>query len=203
MSHEKHLTGTAKVTAILAGVLVVCGLAWAAWYRFTRVELAPDIRVHRETPEFPEDVALARKSASKSVRDHLLDGDFRVVNQIEAVPVPWGAVFDSSFSFPGGTGSRRNKVGMADPGQPFQASDSLRPGLPFRRLIFAGFNAERAFIYYQHGGRMYPSYCLAVMDGDTKGMVWVGEARKEARNLGELRIMVSQGLFDDSPGPGC
>jgi hypothetical protein len=187
---------------IAAGLLLFCGLAYLTELKMHKVQTLPEIRMQQTIPEYPEPI-LKTRLAAVSVRDHLLDGDFKIVDRVKSIPEPWRAIFDASFVEIDGSPAKRDRVQSADPGQPIQESDSVVPGLSFRRLIFAGLGVQRTFIYYEHGGGVPHSYCLAVVDVGSGSVVWVGEARKEARNLRELRLMVSGDLFDESPGPGC
>ena len=109
------------------------------------------------------------------------------------------STFDSSFAHNLGAAASSKEIELANPGQMFQSSDALIEGAPFRRLEFAGLGTGRCFVYYQHGGTMYPRFCLAVMDNANGKMLWVGEARKQARNLDQLRKMLLRGDFMDRP----
>ena len=204
MKQTKSFSRRSKVGfSIAAAFLLACGVAYMTLLKIPKEETLPEVGIKQTIHEFPESAFLKTRPAADSVRDHLLDGDFKIVNHVQAMPEPWRSIFDSSFVDIHGSATKGAGVEMADPGQPFQSSDALVPGVPFRRLVFAGLGAQRGFIYYQHGGSMYPSYCLAVMDYGSKSMLWVGESRKVARNLSELRFMVSHGLFEDAGGPGC
>lgn len=203
MSDAKFFSRGTKAGFVIAALLFAAGLVYFTKCRMTRVETLPPIKVRRTTAKFPDSVSLSRRSVDPSIRDHLLDGDFRVVNRWHAIPEKWRSTFGSSFVSSEGATVRGDAIDMADPDQPFQVSDSIVPGLSFRRLVFAGLSPKRAFIYYQHGGSMYPAYCLAVMDAGTSGDLWVGEARRASRNLEDLRSMLSRGLFDDTSGSGC
>jgi hypothetical protein len=203
MTSTKSSPRTSKVAIITAAVLVA-GVAvfYITHIRGPKEGGGPEIAVHRAMPQYPEPI-LRTRPVPKAARNHLLDGDFNIMKHMQAIPENRMSIFISAFVEIDGSPAERSRVQFADSGQPIQASDSVVQGLPFRRLIFAGLGEQRAFIYYEHGGGVPHSYCLAVLDVGSGSVVWVGEARKEARNLSDLRSMVSDGLFDDSPGPGC
>jgi hypothetical protein len=204
MKQTKTFSRRSKVGfSIAAAFLLACGVAYMTLLKIPKEETLPEVGIKQTIHEFPESVFLKARPAADSVRDHLLDGDFKVVNHVQAIPQTWRSIFDSSFVDIHGLPTKGARVEMADPGQPFQSSDALVPGLPFRRLVLAGLSSQKCFIYYQHGGSMYPSYCLAVMDYGSNSMIWVGESRKVARSLSDLRFMLSRGLFEDTGGPGC
>jgi len=93
-----------------------------------------------------------------STRDHLLDGRFRIVTTTEGIPKNCKSIFDSSFTNTPETAANQAEIELANPGQLFQMSDAEIPGVPFRRLVFAGFRAGSCIIYYQHGGTMFLAF---------------------------------------------
>jgi hypothetical protein len=151
----------------------------------------------------PDAVHLSKIPAINSENNHLLDGDFMIVYRMHDISQSCWNSLSSSFANNPGTISKGGAISFADPGQPAQYGDSIIPNAPFRRLVFAGQSPRTCFVYFQHGGADHPSYCLAVID-DAKGKtIWVGEARKKARNLRELRSLLSTHQFDDTSGPAC
>jgi len=136
------------------------------------------------------------------VRIHLLDGDFKIVRRVDEIPGNCTQIFESSFVTISGSRAKPGEVTLANPGEPFQASDYIKPGLPFRRLEFAGLGATRCFIHYQSGGQP-ASFCLVVIDYAAPKTVCAGDSEKAARSLSELRRMISEGRFRDTLGRGC
>lgn len=190
---------------LLAAIVVLSvafGILWAK-LRPRSYPSPSETGIRTQVFQPPDSYSLSTRVAPKAARDHLLDANFALVNQVSQIPESCVSPFDSSFTNAEGT-RPQNKIVMADPGKPFQYSDAIVPGLPFRRLVFAGTGPNRCFIYYQHGGAMYPSYCLAIMDtSSSSNVVWVGESRKEADTVRELRSMLSGGEFSDTAGPVC
>ncbi|HEX4541923.1 MAG TPA: hypothetical protein VH114_02055 [Candidatus Acidoferrum sp.] len=137
-----------------------------------------------------------------AVRVHLLDGDFKIVRHMKEIPSSCRSIFESSFVMTLGLHAKPGEITLADPGEAFQASDSIVPGLPFRRLEFAGVGATNCFIHFQSGGKP-SSFCLSVMDYANHKVIWVGEYYKAARSVGELRRMFQRRLFRDCVGLAC
>lgn len=145
---------------------------------------------------------LATVSAPLSVRQKLLLGDFTVVHRFQNLPDRCQESFLSSFSNPGGKGI--SIADIANPGELFQFSDALVPNLPYRRLVFAGQQHDKCFIYYQDGGHMYASFCLAVIDEGSEKPIWIGnEWGKPAASISELRQRLSANAFRDDSGAVC
>jgi hypothetical protein len=191
--------------AILAGVvLAISGIfAFIIEHRTAR-ELSPaELRVQRIPAKHPDSPVLKTKPAPGAIRDRLLAGNFMIVRRTQDIPESCREIFDSSFVEADGAMRKGARVAIANPSEPFQSSDKLMPGRPFRRLLFAGLGSQTCLIYYQHGGGMTPRYCLAVMGYETASTLWVGESRKGARSLDDLRHLLSRHLFDDTGGPAC
>jgi hypothetical protein len=79
------------------------------------------------------------------LRDHLRSERFAPVATGAALPASVRAALSDLF---GG-----KTLDMADPGQPFQATDVMvTPRLPARRLIAAGCSPDHCLVYYERGG---------------------------------------------------
>ncbi len=155
-------------------------------------------------PEQPPDpIHLTTTSTSGIDSHHIIDGNFTIVNRMTETSEECRGIFQSLFVNLSGSTASAGQVMIADPGQDFEATDAIRGGLPFRRLVFAGLGSKACFIYFERGGAMYPSSCLAVMDYTQRKAIWIGEARKKVWSLKELRSMVSRGDFRDNAGPAC
>jgi hypothetical protein len=70
-------------------------------------------------------------------------------------------------------------------------------------LVFAGVGSKACFVYFERGGVMRPSSCLAVIDYAEGKTVWIGEAPMKVWGLDELRSALSEGEFQDNAGPAC
>lgn len=209
MQEEKQLTNSRRAPRTLTSLLLLGLLGMVAvfgfvWLRFKTHNYELLVPQASKPFEDPDRVQLSTTPSSDQHQNKLLEGDdFRITKKLRDIPEPCFSPFESSFIRTSATDSTAEKVEIADPGQPFQFSDALTPGLPFRRLVLAGLGANSCFIYYQHGGRMYPSYCLAVMAYGHQPKVWVGQSRKEAATVEELRAMLRREEFTVTAGPVC
>jgi hypothetical protein len=199
-------TTTFILLASVAGLLVACGIWYINAIRTPEVVDLQKIDKERHAKELefdPDPVHLDAMQVRNSERSHLLDGNFKIVFRMRDMSQScWNSLNSSFVSNPKAI-SKSGDVPFADPGQPAQYGDSLKPDAPFRRLVFAGEGPRTCFVYFRHGGVNHPSYCLAVFDDTTRKPIWVGEARVQVRNLPELRSLLSKNQFDDKSGPQC
>lgn len=207
---EIRLSRTAKLSLVIAGLgfAAACGV----WYmkavgQPSTIDLRgePAKKEKAEELKSPDPVFLKTLSAPDATRSHLLDRDFAIVYRMQDIPRSCSAPFESSFLFYSRTVPKKREINFADPGQDFNYGDALREGLPFRQLHFAGLGSDSCFIYYQQGGRIYPSSCLAVMKYSGGNAIWVGVVAggNAARNFRKLRAVFSQHSFSDSGEPDC
>lgn len=138
-----------------------------------------------------KDSPVSRK-LSAAEKAHVLDGDFTIEKNVAHLPDNLKSAFAKLAKEP--------DFKMANPGEKFEATDvATEPGLPDRRLIFAGTSKNRYFIHYEHGGWGY--HCdLVVFDLNPEGKVsflWGGAGFQTANDLQQLRKKVSDGVFAD------
>lgn len=150
-------------------------------------------------PDIPGSFHLRTVSVQDNVRVHLLDEDFKIVRRMNEIPNSCTMILESSFVTINGFHAKPGEITWANPGEAFQASDNIVPGLPFRRLEFAGLGSTKCFIHYQSGGQPN-SFCLAVIDAAEQKLAWVGESINAAKNVDELRRMIFQRRFGDPGG---
>jgi len=207
MAAEAQSSRRLKVWAVILGLAI---LAIAGVYYVRRLESRSQTALSmperkQSPPDDPDSMRLSTVSVSNSVRSGILGANFDLVYGFAEIPAACKVAFESSFvnSSSSGSGVRRTKIQMADPGERFNWSDNVISGLALRRLIFAGLGPKTCFVYYERGGTMYPSACLAVMDYAQGKSIWVGESRKKAANLRDLRSMISNQKFQDTLGPVC
>jgi hypothetical protein len=132
------------------------------------------------------------RSFSPEQKAHVLDGNFVIIRTVDRLPID----LKSAFSHLAGM----HDFEMADPGERFQITDVVvEPGLPWRRLLFAGLSTGKYFIHYEEGGIGH-SYSVAVFTIDSERKVtflWGGPAFRGADDLKQLRTMVTAGDFMD------
>jgi mono/diheme cytochrome c family protein len=122
---------------------------------------------------------------------HILDGEFTIEKTVDHLPDSLKSAFAHL--------AKEADFKMANPGEKFEATDDISdPGLPNRRLIFAGISKNRYFIHYEHGGIGY--HCdVVVFDVNAEGKVsFLGAGSGRAKDLAELRALVSSKAFGGS-----
>lgn len=185
-----------RILSLLIAGIGVIGFSFAirAWILLKR-PAPPQERAPRLMKE-PDELTLRTISLPKERLGHLLDGNFRIVRETKEIPSSCTMVFESSFEDASGSHAKPGQVMLANPGEGFQSGDEIVPGLPFRRLEFAGLGPNKCFVHYQQGGQP-SSFCLAIIDYASQKAIWVAEAHKGARNVDELRRMILQQEFND------
>jgi len=132
------------------------------------------------------------RTLSLSQRAHILDGQLTIQKDVNQLPA------SLKLQFARLAGEKDFK--MANPGEEYQSTDVImRPGLPRRRLLFAGISNDKIFILYEEGGYSH-SYHVAVFHLDPKRNVtflWMGTGTRGATSLKQLRMMVTAGDFAD------
>ena len=131
-------------------------------------------------------------SMSQSSMQQFLDGDFRIVRDMKALPEP----VVKAFTERGGS-----RLTIANPGERFEATDvRILPwdeSVPRRRLLFAGISGDKSFVFYDRGG-IGLSHILALFQlgaASTTPAMWRTYCvpAVPAASLEELRAHISQG----------
>jgi hypothetical protein len=130
---------------------------------------------------------------SKAEKKRVLDDEFTVVRSTEEIP------HELKQAFAAATGQQQ--FALANPGQKYQVTDVIdEPGLPVRRLLFAGESRKSWFIHYESGGIGH-SYAVLVFGKAQKGGVqffWGGAGSEGAKDLEDLRNKIAAGDFRDN-----
>jgi hypothetical protein len=85
--------------------------------------------------------AAAQQQPSSIEREHLLDGQFKMISKTEDIPATVKQAFSKI--------TRQPPFAMANPGQKFQVTDFVVDGtLPWRRLAFAGVQDDKWFVHF-------------------------------------------------------
>jgi hypothetical protein len=125
-------------------------------------------------------------------KQHILDGNFVIINSTDALP--------PSIKNALATVTRDEPFALANPGSKYQETDVIdEPGLPHRRLIFAGVCKDRWFIHYEHGG-IGISDAVMVLNANPDSsarFLWGGKGFYRAANMNDLRTAISSGKFAD------
>jgi len=123
---------------------------------------------------------------SPLARQRFLDGDFKTIKDVKALPRP----VLQAFTEQGGS-----RLLMANPGKNFLAADVIYDSsLPRKRLIFAGVLDDRCFVHYEQGGRghIYILVFFRVTSKDSMEPLWRGFCGPAA-NIQDLRSQVLKG----------
>jgi hypothetical protein len=131
------------------------------------------------------------KVLSNAEKQHILDGQFTLVDSTQAMPEP----VKNAFALI----TRKQGFELANPGQKYQATDVIEGGhLTTRRMILAGANRDKWFIHYEHGGIGH-SYAVVVFAKTQGGweFFWGGVAFERAKDLEDLRKKIAAGRFHD------
>jgi hypothetical protein len=171
---------------------VLCGFAIYAYRVFTNV---PPLPIRVPTLEASRDLPWRfHKVLSKPEKQHVLDGQFTVVTSTQTLPP------SLKHAFAVITGQQQ--FALADPGQRYQVTDVVyEPGLPFRRLVFAGVSGDKWFIHYEHGGIGH-SYAVVVfaVQPERVQFLWGGVGSHRAKDLDDLRKSIADNQFCDDGG---
>ncbi|HMF08207.1 MAG TPA: hypothetical protein VKJ00_03655, partial [Thermoanaerobaculia bacterium] len=85
---------------------------------------------------------------------------------------------------------------MAEPTQPYQATDEIAPGppLPGRRLIFAASDEGLCVIHYERGGiaHVYEIMAFTLSKGAPPELAWSALTRGKLEDLEALRRAVAE-----------
>jgi hypothetical protein len=106
---------------------------------------------------------LASTAAAAERPPNFERADYRAVAGKAEIPATVLDLFDSLC---GG-------CALADIGEPYNATDHIRPGLPMRRLVVAGVKDGNWFLEYEHGGRGHHShFTLFALDEGAARCIW-------------------------------
>jgi hypothetical protein len=163
-------------------------LGFSAHAQQATVPSAPAATTAKSAGDLP---ARFHRTLSQAQKQHILDGQFTVLTSTDAMPPHLKEAFEMI------TGLRQFE--MANLGQKYQATDVItEPGLPFRRLLFAGVSDDKWFIQYERGGYGH-SYAVVVFSVEPRGTVrffWGGTGFQGAKDLDDLRRTIAAGRFD-------
>jgi hypothetical protein len=149
-------------------VLVICCI-WVASFGQGRHQLSPD------------------------ERQHVLDGQFKVISTTDGIPAEIRKAFCKI--------TRQQSFAMANPGEKYQVGDVIFDrNLPQRRLVFAGASDNKWFLHYERGGRGVTQLVVVfkLNSGDGTQLHWAGAGAHRATSLEELRKMLAVDQFSET-----
>ena len=122
-------------------------------------------------------------------RRHLLEDELRVITTTREIPDSVIARFAELTKTKG--------VVFAQPGAKYQETDVVsEPGLPQRRLIFAGLGKGLCVLYYERGGIGHSEHVMVFQVGqEGSELMWGAILKGRANSLEELRDAVRKGDY--------
>ena len=144
-----------------------------------------------------DDVGRASDAMSSAdARRELLEREFAIVTKTKDIPEPVRVLLSALTKTDG-------KV-LAEPGDKYQETDVIaEPGLPRRRLIFAGSSKGVYFLNYELGGRGHSQH-VAVFEfrPGQISLVWRAVLDNRVNTLKDLREEVRNGQYKDGSSYG-
>lgn len=143
-----------------------------------------------QPPAFHADPIVRTRSLSDAEATDLLQQNFTVVSKIRQIPaavkqsiaVAWGLPFAA-----------------VDPGETMSTDDRI-PGVPNRRLMFAGIaDPDAAFMVYDVGGFVDTSEVVIIRFGNDAALWCASFADFSPHDLDELRETVAKRRFSPIP----
>jgi hypothetical protein len=138
----------------------------------------------------------AAEMSAADARRELLERKFTIVTKTREVPEPVRVLLAALTKTDGPV--------LAEPDAKYQETDvTAEPGLPWRRLIFAGNGKGIYFVNYERGGRGH-SYHVAVFEWvpGRISLVWRAVLGKRLGNMAELREAIRAGRYKDDRSYG-
>jgi hypothetical protein len=119
-------------------------------------------------------------------RPPFLTDDFVIAHRMRMLPPS----ARQAFTVTGG-----HRLTMADPNEDFEATDAiLFPGMPRKRLIFAGVSGDKCFVHFEAGGivHSYEGAFFRLSQASQVEPIWAGYCA-EAKVLADLRNQIEHG----------
>jgi len=186
---------TVSVRALLVAIVVIAALVSIGIHVRRRfiVDVLPSRPTGSADPTAKDLASEFHTVLPNSEKQHLLDGDFKVITNTAELPPFIRNAFATI------TGDR--PFALADPGTKYQRTDVIyEQGLAHRRLVLGGVRKNRWFIHYEHGG-IGVSYAVMILDAgpdNSVKFVWGGTGLQPAKNLDALRNAIALGTFTDN-----
>ena|SRR5687768_4012369 len=126
-------------------------------------------------------------AAPEGLRTHLRSERFTPVTKVAALPAKLRDELRDLF------GDRT--LELADPGMPFQATDSVQlPRLPWRRLVAAGCSPDHCLVYYERGGFVHVHYAVVFkVSADGTRFEFGGGAPRGLADLDAVKNAIATG----------
>ena len=126
---------------------------------------------------------------SGALRVHVKDERFQIVTSVRGLPL---GVRDGMRMLWGS-----QTLDIADPGADFQATGTVDPNLPSRRLVAAGCSGDHCLVYYELAGRA-PSWRVVLFYWTPAAtrFEWGGNASRGLAKIDDVLNAVLSGKID-------
>jgi hypothetical protein len=118
--------------------------------------------------------------------DGLLNSDFRIVRRVQQVPSVVKQDFPSLHD--------NEPFAMVNPGQEM-STDMILPGVPNKRLVFAGLADSTAVVVFEQGGLADTLHVAVLSYGKSRGLWGAMLDDYSVHDIGGLRAAVENGRF--------
>jgi hypothetical protein len=125
------------------------------------------------------------RTLSEADVQQILKGDFRIVRRVQQIPPPVQQGF---------TLLSHDQFSMVNPGQEM-STDMILPGVPNKRLVFAGIGNDTAMLVFEQGG-FAGTIHATVFEYSQQGGTW--GAMLDDHNVSDLptlRAVIGKGLY--------
>lgn len=145
-----------------------------------------DKEKNRETPQIENweewKVVMQDSLNYQKVLQSALTEDFEVYTKRKDIPKP---IMDLLEKWSEG------EFSIANPDEPYNATDNARYGLPFRQIIFILKDQNHIFIYYNHGGLDFHRDLLwAEYERNKVINLWVGWTNKKIVGIKDIQSLL-------------
>jgi len=179
---------------MLLSVVVLAALAVAGVFIYHQYTVKPLAAPMVGTADSDADDLRYRLHTRLSTdqKQHLFDGACRSVTSTDELPIAIQNAFASI--------TQDKPFALADAGARFNATDVIEPGLPRRRMVYAGACENRWFVEYEKGGIGLSVQIMVLrleQNGDVHFM-WGGSGFRSVAPLDVLRTAIVSGAFGDA-----
>ncbi|MGA9463956.1 MAG: hypothetical protein WBV28_14285 [Terracidiphilus sp.] len=129
---------------------------------------------------------------STDQKQHLFDGGCRSVTSTDGLPIAIRNAFASI--------TQDKPFALANPRARFNATDVIEPGLPRRRMVYAGACENRWFLEYEKGGigLSVQVMVLRLEQNSDVHFMWGGSGFRSVASLAALKTAIVSGAFGDA-----
>lgn len=177
------------VSIVVLAALAVAGVFIHHWY--TVKPLAAPMVGTAESDANDLKYELHTK-LSTDQKQHLFDGACRSVNSTDGLPIAIQNAFASI--------TQEKPFALANPGARFNATDVIEPGLPRRRMVYAGACENRWFIEYEKGGIGLSIQVMVfrLEQNSEVHFVWGGWGFRSEAPFAALQTAIVSDAFEDA-----